>query len=100
VDVSTPLSIEHYLGTHEGGGVGLDHTPARFTDLEVVKHLYARTPVPGLWLTGQDTVTCGQPISQGAGLITALRMLGFWGSIVYLARTVPPIIRFERNKVA
>jgi all-trans-retinol 13,14-reductase len=93
VDVSTPLSIEHYLGTNEGGSVGLDHTPARFTDWEVMRHLDSRTTIPGLWLTGQDTVTCGQPISQGAGLITAMRMLGFWRSIHYLARTLPPIVK-------
>jgi phytoene dehydrogenase-like protein len=93
IDVSTPLSIEHYLGTNEGGSVGLDHTPARFTDWEVLRHLDSRTTIPGLWLTGQDTVTCGQPISQGAGLITAMRMLGFWRSIHYLAKTLPPIIR-------
>ena len=93
VDISTPLSIQHYLGANEGGAVGLDHTPARFTDWEVMRHLDSRTAIPGLWLTGQDTVTCGQPIAQGAGLITAMRMLGIWRSIHYLARTLPPIIR-------
>jgi phytoene dehydrogenase-like protein len=93
VDVSTPLSIEHYLGTDKGGSVGLDHTPARFTDWEVIRHLDSRSAIGGLWLTGQDTVTCSQPISQGAGLITAMRMLGFWRSIYYLGKTLPPIVR-------
>lgn len=93
VDVSTPLSIEHYLGTNEGGSIGLDHTPARFTDWEVIRHLDSRTDIAGLWLTGQDTVTGGQPISQGAGLITAMRMLGFWRSMRYLMKTLPPIVR-------
>jgi all-trans-retinol 13,14-reductase len=93
VDVSTPLSIQHYLGADEGGAVGLDHSPARFTDWEVMRHLDSRTPIEGLWLTGQDTVTCGQPMAQGAGLLTAMRMLGLWGSARYLARTLPPIVR-------
>ena len=93
VDVSTPLSIHHYLGADEGGAVGLDQTPARFTDLELIERLDSRTAIPGLWLTGQDTVTCGQPIVQGAGLLTALRILGLWGSTRYLARTLPPIVR-------
>jgi all-trans-retinol 13,14-reductase len=93
VDVSTPLSIEHYLGAHEGGAVGLDQTPARFTDWEVMRHLDSRTPIESLWLTGQDTVTCGQPMVQGAGLLTAMRMLGFWGSARFLTRTLPPIVR-------
>ena len=93
IDVSTPLSIEHYLGANEGGAVGLDQTPQRFTDWDVVRHLDARTALPGLWLTGQDTVTCGQPIVQGAGLITALRMLGFAKAIRFLAKAAPPVVR-------
>ncbi len=93
VDVSTPLSIEHYLGANQGGAVGLDQTPQRFTDWEVVRRLDARSEIPGLWLTGQDTVTCGQPIVQGAGLITALRMLGFTKAMRFLAKTAPPVVR-------
>ncbi len=93
VDVSTPLSIEHYLGANEGGAVGLDQTPQRFTDWEVVRRLDARSEIPGLWLTGQDTVTCGQPIVQGAGLITALRMLGFTKAMRFLAKSAPPVGR-------
>jgi all-trans-retinol 13,14-reductase len=93
VDVSTPLSIEHYLGANEGGAVGLDQTPERFTNWDLVRHLDARTAIPGLWLTGQDTVTCGQPIVQGAGLITALRMLGFVKAMRFLAKAAPPVLR-------
>ena len=92
-DISTPLSTQHYLGTDEGGAVGLGQTPQRFTDWDVMKHLDSRTAIGGLWLTGQDTVTCGQPTVQGAGLLTAMRILGLGGSIRYLARTLPPIIR-------
>jgi phytoene dehydrogenase-like protein len=93
LDVSTPLSIEHYLGANQGGAVGLDQTPERFTDWSLIERLDPRTPIEGLWLTGQDTVTCGQPIVQGAGLITAFRVLGLQQSLRYLARTLPPIVR-------
>ncbi len=93
IDVSTPLSIQHYLSADGGGAVGLDQTPERFTSWDVVEQLDAQTKVHGLWLTGQDTVTCGQPIVQGAGLITAMRILGLRGSIRYLAQTMPPIVR-------
>jgi phytoene dehydrogenase-like protein len=93
LDVSTPLSIEHYLGAKQGGAVGLDQTPERFTDRSLIERLDPRTPIEGLWLTGQDTVTCGQPIVQGAGLITAFRVLGLQQSLRYLARTLPPIVR-------
>lgn len=93
VDVSTPLSIEHYLGTDKGSAVGLDQSPQRFTDWRVADLLDSRTPIDGLWLTGQDTVTCGQPIVQAAGLICAFRVLGLVESLRYLARTLPPIVR-------
>ena len=93
MDGSTPLSIEHYLGAKEGGAVGLDQAPERFADWRIVERLDARTPIKGLWLTGQDTVTCGQPMVQSAGLITAFRVLGLQQSLQYLARTLPPIVR-------
>eukprot|EP00455_Lapot_gusevi_P056682 TRINITY_DN9484_c0_g1_i1.p1 TRINITY_DN9484_c0_g1~~TRINITY_DN9484_c0_g1_i1.p1 ORF type:complete len:617 (-),score=87.31 TRINITY_DN9484_c0_g1_i1:11-1861(-) len=76
VDVSTPLTIEHYLRAEQGGAVGLDQIPRRFTDMEIQEVLDMRTRIPGLWMTGQDTLICGQPLVQLAGLITALRILG------------------------
>ncbi len=97
LDVSTPLSIAHYLAADEGGAVGLDQSPERFADWDVVKHLDQRTPIKGLWMTGQDTVTCGQPIVQAAGLISAFRIAGVRKSIQYLARTLPPIVRTLRE---
>lgn len=93
VDISTPLSIQHWLASDEGAAVGLDHTPERFTDLEIMSRLDMKTPIQDLWLTGQDTVTCGQPIVQAAGLITALRMLGIGGSLAFLAKTLSPMVR-------
>lgn len=98
VDVSTPLSIEHYLSADHGGAVGLDQSPQRFTDWRVADLLDARTPINGLWLTGQDTVTCGQPIVQAAGLISAFRILGLARSLRYLARTLPPIVQGARQE--
>jgi all-trans-retinol 13,14-reductase len=76
VDVSTPLTIQHYLRKEQGGAVGLDQTPARYCHPTVQRVTDPRTPVPGLWLTGQDTLLCGVPLVQLSGLITALRVLG------------------------
>jgi all-trans-retinol 13,14-reductase len=96
VDVSTPLSIEHYLSSQKGSAVGLDQSPERFTSWQVADWVDAKTPVKNLWLTGQDTVTCGQPIVQAAGLISAFRMAGLAQTLRYLARTLPPIVRAVR----
>jgi len=98
VDVSTPLSIEHYLSSDKGGAVGIDQSPERFTNWRVADWLDVRTPIEGLWLTGQDTVTCGQPIVQAAGLISAFRIVGLVQSLRYLARTLPPIVRSVREE--
>jgi len=76
VDISTPLTMKHYLHTEGGSATGIDNTPARYVDSEEMRRLDMRTYIPGLWLTGQDTLVCGQPICQLAGIITALRILG------------------------
>merc|ERR1711918_306319 len=78
-DVSTPLSIEHYIPTVSGTAIGLDTNAGegcRFTDFRVMKLLDMKTPVPSLWLTGQDSLMIGVPLAQAAGLITAFRIAG------------------------
>lgn len=75
-DVSTPLTIEHYLPSGAGSAVGLDVTPGRFTDMDALRRVDMRTGVNGLWLTGQDTLCCGQPLAQLSGVLTALRIVG------------------------
>lgn len=90
-DVSTPLTIEHYLPTGSGSAIGLDTSAGkgcRFTDFNVMKLLDMRTPVPGLWLTGQDTLLCGVPLAQAAGLVTAMRIVGPFRSTVFVLRTI------------
>jgi len=74
-DVSTPLTIKHYMLVPDGAAVGLDQTPLRYS-WEIQKHLDMSTPIHGLWMTGQDTLICGVVLAQLAGVITACRMLG------------------------
>jgi all-trans-retinol 13,14-reductase len=52
-EVSTPLSTEWFSGYQRGELYGLDHTPQRLQQ----DWLGPRTRIPGLWLTGQDTLT-------------------------------------------
>ena len=71
-EVSTPLSTEWFSGYRRGELYGLDHTPERMQQ----DWLGPRTRIPGLWLTGQDTLTCGVTGAMMAGLLTTTAMVG------------------------
>jgi phytoene dehydrogenase-like protein len=71
-EVSTPLSTRHFANYEKGEIYGLDHTPARFR----LKWLRPRTPIDGLYLTGQDLVTVGFGGALMAGVLTASAILG------------------------
>jgi all-trans-retinol 13,14-reductase len=71
-EVSTPLSTEWFSGYRHGELYGLDHTAERMKQ----SWLGPRTRIPGLWLTGQDTLTCGVTGAMMAGLLTATAMVG------------------------
>jgi all-trans-retinol 13,14-reductase len=71
-EVSTPLTTEWFSGYRHGELYGLDHTPERMQ----LRWLGPRTRIPGLWLTGQDTLTCGVTGAMMAGLMTATAMVG------------------------
>lgn len=57
-DVGTSLSNQFYLGSHSGEVYGVDHNLERFS-LDFMAKLRPQTPLGGLYLTGQDVVTCG-----------------------------------------
>lgn len=76
-ELSTPLSTQHFANYPFGELYGLAHTPARFQQ----RMLRARTPLKGLYLTGQDLVTCGVAGAlYGGGLTT---------SALYLKNVIP-----------
>lgn len=66
-EVSTPLTTQHFAGYSRGELYGLDHTPQRLRQ----GFLKPATPIPGLYLTGQDVVTCGVAGAMFAGVLTA-----------------------------
>jgi all-trans-retinol 13,14-reductase len=71
-ELSTPLSTRHF-GAYSGGEIyGLEHTPARFRE----KALRPRTPVKGLWLTGQDVCTAGIAGALYGAVLCASAILG------------------------
>jgi all-trans-retinol 13,14-reductase len=71
-EVSTPLSTRHFTNYAHGEIYGLAHDPARFAE----RALRPRTPVPGLWLTGQDVCTCGIGGAMAGGYLTASAIAG------------------------
>lgn len=66
-EISTPLTTQHFVGYTKGELYGLDHTPARFRQ----DFLKPQTPVRGLYLTGQDIVSCGVAGAMFGGVLTA-----------------------------
>ncbi len=71
-ELSTPLTTQHFINYQKGEIYGLDHTPDRFRQ----KFLKPRTPIKGLYLTGQDIVTAGVGAALLSGFLTASAMTG------------------------
>ena len=87
-DISTPLSIEHYLGAHRGAAVGLDVIPERFISPQARQRLDVVTSIKGLYLTGQDTGIIGVTLAQLSGVTTAFRISGFISSTWILLQSI------------
>lgn len=66
-ELATPLSTVSFTGHREGAFYGLDVTPERV----VCDGLRARTPIPGLYLAGQDVASPGIPGALWGGLLSA-----------------------------
>ncbi len=66
-ELSTPLATTAITGHHQGAFYGLDVTPDRV----VSDALRARTPITGLFLTGQDVASPGVPGALWGGLLAA-----------------------------
>jgi phytoene dehydrogenase-like protein len=65
-EVSTPITTRHFTNYASGEIYGLSHDPARFAE----RALRPKTPLPGLWLTGQDVCTCGIGGALAGGYLT------------------------------
>jgi len=72
-ETSTPLSTDHFCGYKKGELYGLYHNPARFEQ----NWLQPKTSIPGLYLTGQDVLTCGVGGAMMAGVMATVSVLGW-----------------------
>lgn len=66
-ELATPLSTVTFTGHREGAFYGLDVTPQRVA----CDALRARTPIPGLFLSGQDVASPGIPGALAGGFLAA-----------------------------
>jgi len=80
-EVSTPLSTNWFGGYRQGELYGLSHTAERMQQ----KWLRPQTDIKGLWLTGQDILTCGVTGAMMAGMLTTMSLVG--------ARKIAPLMK-------
>lgn len=71
-ELSTPLSTRHFMNYDHGEIYGIAATPERF----LLRELGARTPVPGLFLAGQDASMLGVVGAMFGGILGASAALG------------------------
>ena len=71
-ELSTPLSTDYFCRYSTGEIYGLDHNPERFEQ----DWLKPKTRIPGLYLTGQDIMTCGVVGAMIGGLLTTVAVGG------------------------
>ena len=72
-ETSTPLSTDFFCAYKRGEIYGLDHDPSRFQQT----WLKPKTRIPGLYLTGQDILSCGVVGAMLAGVGTSFSVLGW-----------------------
>jgi phytoene dehydrogenase-like protein len=92
VEVSTPLSVEHFTASPFGAIYGLPGTPARFRETLVG----TRTPIGNLYLTGADGFVFGILGALLSGVATAGAVTGRLGFL----RVLAAILRAEPKQAA
>jgi len=66
-ELATPLSTVTFTGHRKGAFYGVDVTPERV----MCDALHAKTPIPGLYLAGQDVASPGIPGALMGGVLSA-----------------------------
>ncbi|CAG0887367.1 unnamed protein product [Darwinula stevensoni] len=74
VVIGSPLSHNYYLGNTVGDIYGLHHDMERFK-LETQAILRPETGIPGLYLSGQDVMSCGLTGAVFGGVFCASKIL-------------------------
>ena len=67
VDLSSPLTTDHFVRPSRGSIYGIEPTPERFAN----PHLRPRSPIPNLFLAGSDVATVGVIGAMMGGVLAA-----------------------------
>ena len=73
-EIGSPLTNRYFISSPKGEIYGCDHNRDRFSPITAAI-LRPETPVPGLYLTGQDIYTCGFTGAMQGGLLTSMALL-------------------------
>jgi len=95
-ELSTPVTTRHFMNYGRGEIYGYAATPERY----LLRELGARTPIPGLYLTGQDAASLGVVGALFGGVVSASVVLGknlLWAVTKPL---VPPAPRVTLEELA
>ena len=95
-DMGTPLSATKYLGRYMGEIYNLDHSLARFKDVNAQLALHPQTTVHNLFLTGQDVAAVSIEGATLSGCFTASRvsMFAFFIAIPVSIACIPWALGF------
>merc|ERR1712029_289799 len=74
VEIGTPVTNNHYIGSTKGEIYGLDHAIGRMAP-EVMAKLRPETEIHGLFLTGQDVMLGGFTGAMASGILTSSAIL-------------------------
>jgi all-trans-retinol 13,14-reductase len=97
LELSTPVTTRHFMNYEHGEIYGVTSAPERFA----LRELGARTPIRGLYLTGQDVASLGVVGALFGGLICASAALGRnLMSAVRKPRIEPASAQAGRNEAA
>jgi phytoene dehydrogenase-like protein len=89
-ELATPLTLEHFLDNPGGSFYGVPCRPGRL----FAPYTHARSPVPGLYLTGQDVMSPGVAGAMMGGIKCAGALLGPFGFF----RLMGHILRSEARR--
>ena len=74
IEIGTPITNKHYIGSPHGEIYGLDHDYQRMSPW-MMALTRPETDIPGLYITGQDALLCGFTGALFGGLLCASTLL-------------------------